>query len=63
MLIKRSALKQIALFFLMTTFAFLMDKQYKKELIFQLFFMAEVLGFEPKMTESEARNLFSKLPI
>ena len=29
MLIKRSALKQIALFFLMTTFAFLMDKQYK----------------------------------
>ena len=30
MLIKRSALKQIALFFLMATFAFLMDKQYKR---------------------------------
>ena len=30
MLIKRSALKQIALFFLMTTFAFLMDKQYRR---------------------------------
>lgn len=30
MLIKRSALKQIALFFLTTTFAFLMDKQYKR---------------------------------
>ena len=30
MLIKRSALKQIAIFFLMTTYEFLMHKQYKR---------------------------------